>query len=1427
MPTTLQDPLGIETNSDPLGIESQDDPLGIESNRSESIRSDFIPNGNQGSFKSLGGDLGPQPEGIQLGGVGSFPEIPLFDDPRKLHKQYIAEQQQKARDETANIAFVSSPLQKLTHLADVTEQRFIAPTLKAIGAGLSQMPPVELDQQAPSGEDIAAIREWSARTPEQKRAAIEQNPFYKGSKFLEESGVMKTAGEKLPDYLKHDPMFRLAGEVGAYAPIVGSLGMAPITIGLQSAGEHIDRDYQQAINDGKSKDEATQIAFDGALKSGGMQTAMFAVLPGPLRKLGDRYLIDRLGETALKRILSKWVAQFGEGAVLGVASRMAENGASGHPLGKGVGESGTAMGLLQAMMPRGLTKAEQAAFVDSIGKPKIPMADEPVPGMGLEKTPGQRRLGVKVPHGTFDQPGVRELADAALKEAGQKIKIPGHEQDALNQLRRAMNWPIVSPITIATRERPGGGLAEGGQVSFAAPAEAGGIPNAQKQAISGIGGAVQPPDLIQEVLGVIHNKDRLALEKLRNEISGPTSQRPGIGLTSQANDLLRLVDARLQELKTSRLNNELEALRAIVARQSERAKPLPPPEITSIVPNQPLLKGVPNAIEERSQPTDSQQQHPGTDENGEIPPETGGGNRPAPSGPKPPTPGGGADVAPPEPVKGEVKKVIHPIESIPVENWAEEVKKSGFKDQTAWSYDFAEKNPQLTSEQFQAAGQRALAEARAAMKPGLGAPDGGMKSQFFNEASKWREALNEASKLENPTKEQLGEIEQRIGVGGPERGQELATGLERIKGPSKSSIGSFVTDVKDAFGNWTKQTIQVLSIGTPIKMGRPSSDGGWSVTFEVPSSLGKTGRQTRTRNFFKKQEALDWIEEVKGGKVKSSTADVNPDEIWNPDGPTFPQVPKESRNLSEREQKRFADLTRRLKAQREAGGEALNSLETQEYERLLDKAGQGKLFADTVQKIEAFQKRLREGGNQGNLLLGVPHAVLDTALEAARLTLKATGSLAKAVATAIDWIRKHHPNLKFDSDKLRLRLMSDLSNPELAKEAGTVGAGAPPRTPASASTAPAAPAPGSKPGAFSKFAQTDVLPAISHAVKGTAQAAADIRAAIAPPSVSSIGQRTAGNVRENLADLARKTESARRDLEKGAKAFSKADNATNLEFIRRMEGGLPQPTPALDSISRTLRAAFDQRVAQVRALGTGKLEQAIQDYFPHIWTQESVDRLHGVEPHQDNIWSRMFGKRPLAGPGSFLKQRSFPTTAEGVAAGLVPVTYNPVELALLKMREMDKYVAGQKIFQEMKQTGQTRLVKFEERPPTGWTKINDKIARAGSAGHYYAPDDAARIINNYLSPGLRGNVIFDVTRRAGNVLNQVQLGLSAYHLTFTAIDSSTSAWSLGQKQVVESLLHPRRFLPGIANMTKGVIPLYAPLEPTDRSFLNPLLDITN
>lgn len=97
-----------------------------------------------------------------------------------------------------------------------------------------------------------------------------------------------------------------------------------------------------------------------------------------------------------------------------------------------------------------------------------------------EMTPAQtdqaiiRQLGLPpIPPTVMQNPGMPELADAALKERMRWVDIPGQENVALNALRQAVGEsPEVAQAPINLVQRPGGGPAPYGRVSYQRPAEA-------------------------------------------------------------------------------------------------------------------------------------------------------------------------------------------------------------------------------------------------------------------------------------------------------------------------------------------------------------------------------------------------------------------------------------------------------------------------------------------------------------------------------------------------------------------------------------------------------------------------------------------------------------------------------------------------------------------------------------------------------------------------------------------------------------------------------------------------------------------------------------------------------------------------------------------------------------------------------------------
>jgi hypothetical protein len=77
-------------------------------------------------------------------------------------------------------------------------------------------------------------------------------------------------------------------------------------------------------------------------------------------------------------------------------------------------------------------------------------------------------------------------------------------------------------------------------------------------------------------------------------------------------------------------------------------------------------------------------------------------------------------------------------------------------------------------------------------------------------------------------------------------------------------------------------------------------------------------------------------------------------------------------------------------------------------------------------------------------------------------------------------------------------------------------------------------------------------------------------------------------------------------------------------------------------------------------------------------------------------------------------------------------------------------------------------------------KVEGQVIR----GYYYGPADAVNVFNRNLSPGLAGrSELYDLYRGSANALNAAQLGLSAFHLGFTSLDTMVSDVALGVEKL--------------------------------------------
>lgn len=345
---------------------------------------------------------------------------------------------------------------------------------------------------------------------------------------------------------------------------------------------------------------------------------------------------------------------------------------------------------------------------------------------------------------------------------------------------------------------------------------------------------------------------------------------------------------------------------------------------------------------------------------------------------------------------------------------------------------------------------------------------------------------------------------------------------------------------------------------------------------------------------------------------------------------------------------------------------------------------------------------------------------------------------------------------------------------------------------------------------------------------GIRRAIDEVKAIFAPTSLRG-AKAMEGELREHGATKAQSYAQSAHALEKVRDAVDQLDKDAQIDFTDRMERGVAQASPELDQLATALRGQLDTWARRVQGLGKGYLTNAISDYMGHVWGNYR-EWAAGQPTTRTQLEMRAEaaaagqGKTPLLGSKAFLKERTFGTQLEGINAGLVPVTYNPVDLQLLKIREMQKFYHGVTLSDEMKNSGIAQWVPAgQERAAydAGLTQLDDRVFQprlTGDAnpagfgrlepGNWYASEPAARLFNNYMSQGLSGSTIFNGIRAAGNGLNMAQLGLSGFHATFVALDTMKSQVALGIQQLARGAMNGSLtdLGRGAASVAKGITP---------------------
>jgi hypothetical protein len=258
-------------------------------------------------------------------------------------------------------------------------------------------------------------------------------------------------------------------------------------------------------------------------------------------------------------------------------------------------------------------------------------------------------------------------------------------------------------------------------------------------------------------------------------------------------------------------------------------------------------------------------------------------------------------------------------------------------------------------------------------------------------------------------------------------------------------------------------------------------------------------------------------------------------------------------------------------------------------------------------------------------------------------------------------------------------------------------------------------------------------------------------------------------------------------LEGISKMFDGMSTEDQVEFVDRYQHGEDQPSPDLDAAAELIRGVLEnQRRQENEAINLGRPKTkriALSDkanYFPNRYsTAPGKESLIPEEEHIASIAPKM-GKRPFAGPKTFLKQQKY-TLKEAVKDGGVPLG-NPVVMVLRRVQEGAKFVAAHQYMHNLKEGGFLSFVRGRKATPEGYVDIHDNIAKVWrpieeapddlgnsqthfvESGRWVGEENALRLLNNYLSRDLiRATAIGRTFCEIKNVTTGLKLGLSPFH----------------------------------------------------------------
>jgi GGDEF domain-containing protein len=360
-----------------------------------------------------------------------------------------------------------------------------------------------------------------------------------------------------------------------------------------------------------------------------------------------------------------------------------------------------------------------------------------------------------------------------------------------------------------------------------------------------------------------------------------------------------------------------------------------------------------------------------------------------------------------------------------------------------------------------------------------------------------------------------------------------------------------------------------------------------------------------------------------------------------------------------------------------------------------------------------------------------------------------------------------------------------------------------------------------RPGVLGDAAKTfvgqDIIPGVSAVTKGMKAGAASFvrtfypRIAETNPIGKALGIAAPTDAVDALmemkGDRQRNQDEFTQVMNPARKEFQKRSEDANIDAITRAQTGDKQDDAKLQAAMDDLQQILNtQRSQEEAARNLGRRGQHIElarkeNYFPNNWKVKPGSGGEEETP-LERIEQIARPRRPLEGSQRYNKKQSY-TLAEGVEAGGVPYSTNPIDVVERRLQDGMMYVTATRMFDRMKKLDLLQFVRKGAKPPEGFAKIPDPIAKVFlpvdvlypgaeeskvkpiETGEYYGEANTVRLLTNFLSRDyIREHPLGRGLMFLKNAGTAIELSFSPFHAIFESVEAMSSAAALGTSRFV-------------------------------------------